>query len=173
MNYSGLSPSSFWCADNTLSQRSLDDTLRPWITNKGSLTAALTELSGGSFSVSVLQQGFAIPQWHEQRKLSRPLTRAAMIRQVELKIHGEAVIYARSIIPLALVLKGRRGIANLGQTPLGHVLFKDGNIRVSKREFAEFKFGIHKVPARRTPYDYQSSRVLVTEFFLPSLLKWI
>lgn len=173
MRYTSLSQSSPWRADNNLNQRSLDEILRPLMTGGGSLTSALMELSGGSFNVNVLDQRIAIPKWHEQRKLDRPLSRAAMIRQVELKIKGEAVVYARSIIPLALVLNGRSGLANLGRTPLGHLLFKDGNIRISKREFTEFKLAEMTIPARRTPYDYQGARVLVTELFLPALAKWL
>ena len=173
MNYSELVLSSFWRADNILSQGALDGLYYPWMTDEGSLTAALTEWSAGNFEVTVLDQSIAIPRWHEQRKLQRPLSRAALIRQVELKIYGEAVIYARSIIPLTLVIKGRNGLANLGRAPLGHLLFKDGDINISCREFAEFQYHGSTIPARRTPYDYQGSRVLVTELFLPTLEKWL
>ena len=120
MNYSRIDPIPFcypskWRADNVLSRHFLPETLRPWIISKGSLTAALTNLSDGNFSVNVLSQNISIPKWHEQRVLNQSLTCAAMIRQVELKIHDEPVVFARSIIPLALVLKGRKGLANLAR----------------------------------------------------------
>lgn len=179
MSYSGLTQSSRWRADNILSQRLISKEIRAWVTDQGSLTAALTRLSDGEFKVKVLSQCIAFPHWHEQRKLNKPLSRAAMIRQVELKVHGQAVIYARSIIPLSLAVQGPNGLANLGRTPLGHLLFKDGKIRVSKREFAEFQIASTQssastnVQARRTPYDYQGSTILVTELFLPALAKWL
>ena len=173
MNYSKLRLASSWQADNVLSQACLPSDFRPWMIDQGSLTAALTEHSGGNFQVNVLDQRLAVPLWHEQRKLHRPLTRAALIRKVELLIHGEAVVYARSIIPLALALNGRKGLAKLGGTPLGHLLFKRGNIRISKRQFAQFEFDDVMIAARRTPYDYQGSRILVTELFLPALLNYL
>jgi len=172
MSYSGLNLSSRWRADNVLSQQTIPNNLRVLMTDQGSLTHALMTLSEGKFQVNVLNQGMAVPYWHEQRKLDRPLSRAAMVRQVELKIHGEAVVYARSIIPLALAMKGGNGLVNLGHKPLGHLLFKHGKIRVSKREFAEFQFDNKVIQARRTPYDFQASRILVTEVFLPALAKW-
>jgi len=173
MTYTNLRYSSPWRADTFLSQRLLPRRIRPWVVDRGSLTAALTKLSNGEFQVNVLDQRIAIPCWHEQRKLKQPLSHAAMIRQVELKIYGEAVVYARSIIPLALAFKGRTGLAHLGRTPLGHLLFKDGKIRVSKREFADVRIDNTAIYARRTPYDYQDSRILVAEFFLPALGKWL
>ena len=96
-----------------------------------------------------------------------------MIRQVELKLHDETVVFARSIIPLALISKGRSALANLGRTPLGHLLFKDGKIRVSKREFAKLKVAHNSVTARRTPYDYQGRQILVSEFFMPTIYKYL
>lgn len=169
MTFKELRPSLPWRADNNLSQSTIPNELRSMITAKGSLTTALTELSDGDFRVNVLDQQIKVPYWHEQRKLNRPLSRAALIRQVELKIDGESVVYARSIIPLALVLKGQSGLANLGRTPLGHLLFKDGRVRISKREFATFTLANAEISARRTPYDYQGSTILVTELFLPAL----
>jgi len=167
MIYQQLARTSNWWLDNAVSTARLDRRVVDWVTDKGSLTTALTELAAGDFHVRVLRQRIALPYFHEQRKLSRALSKAAMIREVELCVYGEAAIFARSIIPLNLISKGRGGLANIGRTPLGHLLFKNGNIRVSKREFTQLGFRGDNIVARRTPYDYQGSRVLVSEFFLP------
>jgi len=173
IDYQAFYTHALWRADNALSQLTIPTTLRPWLTDRGSLTSALLDLSAGEFGVNLLSQRIIIPAWHEQKKLHRPWSRAAMVREVELKIYEEAVVYARSVIPLALVLKGRSGLANLGRKPLGHLLFKDGRIRVSKREFAGIDVGGVNIQARRTPYDYMGSRILVSEFFLPKLSKYL
>ncbi|MFT6407178.1 MAG: chorismate--pyruvate lyase [Arenicella sp.] len=172
-SYKALSVQSNWWRDNALSIAKLDPRLASLICEKGSLTSALVALSGNNFSVKVIQQGIALPCFHEQRKLGRTLSRAAMIREVELQLEGESVVFARSIIPLSLVTKGRNSLANLGRTPLGHVLFKDGKIRVSKREFTQVAYQSDIVSARRTPYDYQGSQILVSEFFLPTIYKYL
>ncbi len=171
--YSNIKVQYNWQPDNSISQANLFPLLRPLICAKGSLTLALSSLSNEDFSVNVLSQVVATPMFHEQIALSQPFSRAAMIREVELKLSDTAVVFARSIIPLELVSSGRNGLANLGRTPLGHLLFKDGNIRVSKRQILQTTIDGVSVAARRTPYDYQGSQILVSEYFLPALKDYL
>ena len=171
--YSQLNAQQNWLADNSVAHAKIPLRLQPLVLAKGSLTAALCALSNDNFSVNVLRQKISVPMFHEQRALGRPLTRAAMVREVELKLYTDTVVYARSIIPLKLVTEGRNGLANLGRTPLGHLLFRDGNIRVSKRQILQATIGGMSLSARRTPYDYQGSRILVSEFFLPKLTNYL
>ena len=145
----------------------------PWLGDTGSLTQALRAIADGTFKVSVLSEQIKVPFWHEQRKLHRSLHLAALVREVELSIHETPVVFARSIIPLNLVSAGQGGLKNLGGTPLGHLLFKDGKMRVSKREFLNLQIKQNTVYARRTPYDYLDSRILVSEFFLPEFNKYL
>lgn len=172
-NYSLYGRHFRWSADNSHSIRQQPALLRPLINDKGSLTAALMALSEDSFEVNLLRQRVALPFHHEQTKLKRSLHKAAMIREVELVLNAIPVVYARSIVPLNLVTKGKSGLANLGRTPLGHLLFKDGKIRVSKRQFASLDCGERRITARRTPYEYQGSTILVAEFFLPALEQFL
>jgi len=171
--YQGLAQSSNWWADNANSIDKLDQPLRAWATDKGSLTSSLMELSNGDFRVNVLQQAIGLPYFHEQIKLARPLHKAAMIREVELVLAGQVAVFARSVIPLSLARGGLNSLASIGGTPLGHLLFKDGRIRVSKREFTQLKLDNDYIVARRTPYDYEGSRILVAEFFLPNFLRFL
>lgn len=139
-------------------------------TDNGSLTIALKELGDDDFRVNVLNQSIAVPFAHEQHKLNRLEEQSAMIREVELVVRDVPVVYARSIIPLSLVNNDNQGLANLGQKPLGLLLFKDGNIDVEKRDFCVFNDQERHHLARRTPYAYEGQSVLVAEFFLPSIL---
>jgi chorismate--pyruvate lyase len=172
-SYTALAAHAKWWQESTLSTAKLDTRLKSLATEKGSLTAALVALSNHNFAVKVVRQRIALPFFHEQQKLGRAQSRAAMVREVELQLYGESVVFARSIIPLALVTKGRNGLANLGRTPLGHLLFKDGEIRISKRDFTQVDYQSDVVSARRTPYDYQGSQILVSEFFLPTIYKYL
>ncbi len=162
-----------WRADNAVARLALPAELAPWLSDRGSLTSALKEIADRTFEVRVISQRLTVPRWHEQKKLGRQLNAVAMIREVNLLIHGEAVVFARSIIPLAISGRGVGGLANLGGTPLGHLLFKDGRIRVSRREFCSVQWYGKPVYARRTPYDYLNHRILVSEYFLPSLQKYL
>lgn len=166
-HYPFLSKQGTWFADNALAKLRLRKLqVTNLVFDRGSLTAALMSLSDGQFEVNVLSQKIAVPYWHEQKKLNRPLSQAAMIREVELLVHGQAVVFARTIMPITMI---GDSLKNLGKTPLGHLLFKDGRIRVSKREFCMIKMSHELMTARRTPYDYQGETILVSEFFLPKL----
>lgn len=172
-NYRVFAEQSNWWTDTVLSIAKLESTFQGIAADKGSLTAALMTMSSGNFSVNVLQQKIAIPLYHEQIKLGHRLSQAAMIREVELQLYGQPVVYARSVIPMSLVNKRRNNLMNLGPTPLGHFLFKGGKIRVSKREFTQFTHNQINYAARRTPYDYDGSQILVSEFFLPQLKPYL
>ncbi|NND00487.1 MAG: chorismate lyase [Gammaproteobacteria bacterium] len=170
-HYNSLARHACWWAETNLIRERFPEAIHSLLFDKGSLTASLVDLSDHHFQVRVLGQQRRVPLLHEQRKMQRPLHRISMVREVELLMHGEPVVYARSIIPISLLNKSRSGLANLGSTPLGHLLFRDGRIRVSKREFALIENSEGLFCARRTPYDYLGSQILVSEFFLPDLLK--
>jgi len=162
-----------WQPDNSLSRSFLPSTLMPWLTDQGSLTAALTALSNGTFEVTVLSQKLAVPLISEQSKLGRQHHLISLVREVNLCINNEPVVYARSVIPLSLSGRGAGGLATLGQTPLGHLLFKNGRMRISRRDFAKTSLAAKPIYARRTPYDYLGKQLLVSEFFLPALHNYI
>ena len=164
-----LAEGTNWRSDNSLTKRNMPSLMRPWLCDQGSLTAALKNIADGTFEVQVIAQKIALPFWHEQRKLGRAQHLAAMVREVNLCIHGQPVVFARSVIPLSLAKQGGGGLARLGQTPLGHLLFKSGQIRISRREFLEYQNDFSRVYARRTPYEYLGESILVTECFLPSI----
>ena len=85
--YSSLNSQSNWLADNSISLAKLYPNLKSIISAKGSLTTVLRVLSDDNFSVNVVRQSIAVPKFHEQIVLASPLSRAAMIREVELKLY--------------------------------------------------------------------------------------
>ena len=169
--------SSNWLADDSSTREKITEPQRVIVTDRGSLTQALKSIDQQSFQVKVLSEKIDRPHPHEQLKLARDLAREALIREVELCVYGTAVVFARSIIPLSLsansLATDSGGLAGLGTTPLGQVLFTDGNIRVSKRDYLFFEHDERPLIARRTPYEYHGKTILVSEFFLPALQHYI
>lgn len=157
-----------WRDDNNWTRFQLPDLIKPWLCDSGSLTSALRAISDGTFRVELLSQRIALPFAHEQRLLRRNLHEAALIRKVYLMIYNSPVVFARSIIPLALAKNHRTGLSNLGTTPLVHLLFKRAQSQVTQRQFACIKVNQGQINARRTPYEYQNNTILVSEFFLPT-----
>lgn len=165
-----------WQTDTTLNRFFLPENLKYWMCDKGSLTSSLRNISENNFEVEVIRQRKSLPFWHETKIPKSSPNVVSVIREVHLKLHGVPVIYARSVIPLELALPGRFGLNNLGSTPLGHLLFRDGRIRNSRREFTTVT-KTNDIPndvfGRRTPYEYRDSTILVSEFFLPSFYQFI
>lgn len=172
MFYQQLAQHSHWSSELFDEQQPANN-LSPWLESKGSLTAALIDLSNDDFKVIVLSEEVTTAHTHEQTKLKNKSDQDSLIREVELHIHNKAVVFARSIIPLTLVNHHENSLANLGTKPLGHLLFKEGRPRASRRDFAHVEIDNESIHARRTPYEYQGYQVLVSEFFLPEFKKYI
>ena len=74
--------------------------LRHWLLDDGSLTRRLVD-SGGAFRVQRLSQRWATPRASERRVLANGLRQRALVREVALRLDGEAVVFARSVFPYA------------------------------------------------------------------------
>jgi len=161
--------SATWADDTVTPLAELSEPLRALMTDQGSLTSSLKVLSNDNFKVNVIRESLAIPYQSEIDKLGLERKSLATIREVELHIFDTPVVYARSIIPTDLTERSETGLAKLGSKPLGHLLFKDGRMRQSRREFA----CVNDVYGRRTPYEYEGGTILVNEFFLGSLNNYL
>lgn len=148
---------------------------RPWLLDQGSLTARLVAASGGAFRVEVLAQALRRPSREERVALGLPVRQVALVREVLLRGRDEPWVYARSVIPLA-VLHGRYGfLRRLGTKPLGALLFRDAGIRrgaieVTRRAPPRFlSTVVEDGPAwvRRSLFYLDRQPLLVAEMFLP------
>ncbi|AOY00421.1 chorismate lyase [Jeongeupia sp. USM3] len=155
--------------------------LRPWLTERGSLTARLIA-HFPAFSVRVCAQGPA-PVHDDER---RAIALARRSRQVEtrevLLMSGETpLVFAHSVLQHAALRGGFRRIGRLGNASLGSFLFATPTIRRSPlawrqvdvrhplwRKAAQHVAGLPpRLWARRSLFFAGHDRLLVTEVFLP------
>lgn len=145
---------------------------RHWLLEKGSLTRRLVAASDGDFAVDVLYQGWSHPTLSEARALGIHPRQRVLIREVRLKGRGQAWVYARSIIPGSTLSGPQRRLRQLGDRPLGEVLFRDPCMRRGPIETA--RLPIEGVSggcwARRSVFFLADKPLLVSEIFLPALL---
>lgn len=133
--------------------------------------------SGGDFRVEVLVQSLRRPTREERTVLGLPEPQVGLIREVLLHGRGKPWVYARSVVPLA-VLRGRHGfLRRLGSKPLGALLFRDTAIRRGTIEVARrLPPPLPGVPpaeplwVRRSLFHLGQQRVLVAEMFLPDFV---
>lgn len=155
--------------------------LQGWLFDKSSLTARLQRRCPGKFRVEVLSQRVEKPRLDELRVLGLSHGASALIRQVRLVCDAQPVVYARSVLPLT-TLKGKaRTYANLGNRPLGAMLFADRSMRreqvmVTRLNETDALFAQTgeiqgEVWGRRSVFYVSGKPLLVSEYFLPALTR--
>lgn len=160
---------------------------KPWLVDRGSLTARLQTV--GPFSVVVLKQQTAAPTPDEARELGLKRKQIAWIREVALYCNGRPVVFAHSVLPRRPRGPLTRWLARLGNRALGallfaHPKFSRGHL-VARRLDARhplFQPSVEalqlsgKPPqtlwARRSSFSFGRQSVLVTEVFSPAISKF-
>lgn len=153
-------------------QKQLSKIEADWLFDKGSLTQRLTLLSNNHFSLEVLSEKETSLREDEYLYLNIASSRKEQVREVVLKGHNEPWVYARSvIIPND---KTSDTLIDIGQKPLGAILFTSNHFQRSELEVASYP--IHLMPslyrydnlwARRSCFTSDQQKILVQEIFLP------
>lgn len=143
----------------------LNEQEKYWLRGNHSLTKQLIANSN-TFEVAVLNEAENTPIPHEAEKLGIVESKTAKIREVELICDGVPAVYARSVIPLAALEGTGLELDNLGNQPLGHLLFKQAKVDLETRDVAKIVVNEEPRWARRTTYRFNHQDILVSEFFL-------
>ncbi|AWY38431.1 chorismate lyase [Pseudomonas putida] len=155
---------------------SMAATCRDWLFDRGSLTRRLKALSDNQLQVIPLREeaGPLLPQ--ECRLLGVPPGTIGWIREVYLSGFGRPWVYARSVIDHLNCEVSDSELLQLGNIPLGHLLFGDPPYQRSEIEVCRYRdacnAGSHPADplwARRSVFRREQTQVLVHEMFLPAL----
>lgn len=104
---------------------------------------------------------------------------AALVRQVLLCCGDTPLVYARTVIPAQTVTGAQRRYANMGNRPLGAMLFADRTMRretvhvarlPASHEARRFFSVGDEVWGRRSVFRVAGKPILVSEYFLPALI---
>jgi chorismate--pyruvate lyase len=117
----------------------------------------------------VLSDQYQLVLDDERHLFTRPFQRCR-VREVQLCIDNTPVVYARSILPTTSCTGINRDLLQIGNKPLGEVLFKKGKAPILLRQITEIA---HIGYGRRSLYQLRGHPILITEFFLPALLEKI
>jgi chorismate--pyruvate lyase len=126
----------------------------------------------------VLSQGWQKLDSVEAAAMKLKNVHSALVRQVLLCCDDQPLVYARTVIPALTIHGAQRRYANMGNRPLGAMLFAD---RTMQREAVE----VARLPAESAVYQYTQTGtaiwgrrsvfrvsgkpLLVSEYFLPEL----
>lgn len=144
---------------------------RSWLTDSGSLTKRLIELSKGDFRVEVVSQGWQRPTRSEAKALRMNSREKALVREVQLIGQGQPWVYARTIVPATTLTGRQRPLKLLGNRSLGSMLFTDPTMRRGPLQISRLRLQDTKtdVWARRSLFYLSDKPLLVCEVFLPAL----
>jgi chorismate--pyruvate lyase len=186
MKSSNKFSAAHWRLARGLRHQQIPAYLRDWVLDPGSTTRRIYQAFGVAQKIRMIQQGWCAPHPSEAGLLNLPLRRRALIREVELSCQDQVWMVARTVFP-AQTLKGKQGSRlayYLDERPLGSLLFREPTTQRSEFELAvlqpqhfEYQWAIRSQPehdllwARRSIIWFDHKPLLLTEVFLPDLLK--
>jgi len=169
-----------WYRRHQLFNRSLHPALSAWLFDVSSLTARIIDLCGKNFSVRVLSQNWQAMTAEEASAMSLRHVHAALVREVLLCCGEEPLVYARTVIPVTTLQGAQRRYANMGNRPLGAMLFADRTmlreaVQVGRlpaqHEAGKYAESGEPVWGRRSVFRVAGKPILVSEYFLPEIFR--
>ena len=156
----------------------------PWLIERGSLTRRIRERCA-AFSVKLVFQGPRRVTREERFLGTGTGSRCAVVREVYLYCGSTPVVFAHSAMRRRDLRGAWRALARLGTRPLGAALFADPRVRryplrfrnldsrdeLYMRACAVLDASPLVLRARRSLFTLRKSPILVTEIFLPGILK--
>jgi chorismate lyase len=172
-----------WRPKRQVYNAELEPKLCQWLFDQSSLTERLIHACSGSFSVQVLQQGWARPMLNEAKLLRMRRSSYAWVRQVHLLCNDKSWVFARTVIPPHTLKGKQRRLTRLGKKPLGAVLFADKSMQRTEMEIAcispgqnLYRMATHHLArvdqpiwGRRSVFYLSKHPLLVSEIFLPEI----
>ncbi len=160
--------------------------LANWLFDEGSLTKRLIQHSD-TFSVEVFGQEI-ITCSEEDACLDVREGQAVLVREVLLHCDKQPHVFARTLIPLNSLTGEQQVLAELGEQPLGQVIFNNPSLVRESIEVSEFSSGssVGKLSSafnpkliepqvlwgRRSLFYIEGKPLLVAEVFLPPALAY-
>jgi len=176
-----LSAEPHWKINRPGTHHHIPISAQSWIYEPHSLTQRLRS-HFGSVNVNVLYHQWKKAFTGEQQLLALPHNQYALIREVLLSSETTPLLLARTVIPVNTLQGAQRLLSNLGNRPLGEVLFSYPKLQrmemhITKiepmlwtRELLEKISITQPIWGRRTVYAIQHRHMLVSEFFLPEIV---
>jgi chorismate--pyruvate lyase len=157
---------------------------KSWLVDGGSLTRRLQRRCR-DFAVQPVRVVDARPKLDEAQLLCATARRVALLREVRLICAGRPVVFAHSVLPHKSLRGPWLGLARLGNRPLGGQLFANPRVMRTPLEYkklhrhhplyrratAHLTAQTADIWARRSVFRLGCAAILVTEVFLPEVLK--
>jgi chorismate--pyruvate lyase len=167
-----------------LKKPTLSGAYRQWLIDDGSLTARL-KARYADFSVWPVLLKNAKAFTDESALLGLKANQYALIREVLLMGNNQPMVFAHSVLPRASLRGAWNRFGKLGNKPLGAALFANPKVKRTPLEYKKLprhhpiSMGVAEhvstkqkaLWARRSVFNLNCAKIMVTEIFLEQLLK--
>jgi len=172
-----------WLENRQGLRHKLSNNVQSWVFESGSLTQRLRNFYGAGVGVKIMFQQWRPPFLSERRLLRLPEHKYSLTREVLLHINGRPLVLARTIIPETTIKAAKSNLSRLGNRPLGEIIFSYPKLERIAMDvtlinlptwspLAKLEAGISSpIWGRRTVYAIAHKQMLVSEFFLPEILR--
>ncbi len=171
-----------WFYNRLKSRLTIPNNVASWLYEAGSITQRLKNYYGPQVKVQVLNNQWQRPFISESQLFNTASSHYMLTREVLLSVDDMPLVLARTLMPLATIRSAHRNLSHLGTRPLGEVIFSYPKLERLElqmslvpvqqwREIIRQQAQIHHALwGRRTLYAIHKHPLLVSEFFLPTLL---
>ncbi len=159
-----------------------DKTLHPFIFHTGSLTRYIRQQCHGKFNIAIKSESWQYPMQDEVQLIKTRQSEKVFIRESWLKCDDKALIYARTIIPRKTLTGKNKKLTELGNKPLGEILFSGKTSYRASMRYAEITKTCSlynqvisndeinsRLWARQSLFYIRKKPLLIIEVFLPEI----
>lgn len=171
-----------WFPEKALSYFSLSDNTRAWLSYPGSLTGA-QRATAHQYKLTLARQNWETAYGDEQQLLSITSQEKTFIRHVDQWCDNKLTVVGRTVFPASTFNEGGKILEQLGEEPLGDIIFKEATLIRSPFQYAQLRshdplYKAYIAPhlatgedvwARRSIFTFLHKPLLVTEIFIPPL----
>ncbi|MEM7207294.1 MAG: chorismate lyase [Pseudomonadota bacterium] len=172
-----------WYALDARIARQIPARVRAWLCDRDSLTRQVQRACTQRFSVRLLHQDWLRVSVREAQALGIRHQQDVIVREVQLMCGETPWVYARSLIPRAVLEGEYTELGSMGTRPLGEKLFSDPNIQRGPVEVtclrrgspayqlasSSIRFRPSGLFGRRSIFYGAAAPLMVMEFFLPTI----
>ncbi len=172
-----------WQDKSIVAKELTDSRLTVFLFQNGSLSRFIEDNCNGKFHIELKNESWCQALANEINVLSLVDDAITFIRESWLKCDDRRLVYARTVIPQTTFARERRTLQQLGNKPLGNILFSDSTSHQTSRRYAKIPLGCNlhqqatagsKIASnlwgRQSIFNINNNPLLITEVFLPSIL---
>jgi chorismate--pyruvate lyase len=172
-----------WSSAKILLNQDIPLGILSWLKFSGSSTKRMSSNSNIPLIIKVLNEEWSEPRSSEAKHLNIQEKARVWVREIEMYKSEIPQLYARCIFPETSLNEDTKPILNLGNNPMGALIFQDSSLKRSEFEFAclnykhtDFQNAVKSLKeqpeelwARRSAFTWHGQPFLLNEIILPGI----